>query len=67
MLRGARVAPEAGSAGVRIEQWLDLYAWLSELGDARAWAASGEAEQRLREQQAGLRKVHRTLSPGRRG
>ena len=67
VLHGAGVAPAAGPAGVRCAQWLDVYARFRQLGDERAWVVVAGAEQQLREQQAGLRKVHRTLSPGRRG
>ncbi len=62
ILRGAGVDPGAGPAGVRGEPWLDLFARYGEVGDGRAWEVVAGAEGRLREQQARLRKVHRTWS-----
>ncbi len=52
-------------ASVRFEEWLELFAaFLAHTGPAEYSAIRG-AEKRLRGQQVGLRKEHRTRAPGR--
>ena len=60
--RTAGTSLELKPAGVPFEQWLALYRAFADLADPRAWAGIAGAEARLREQQAGLQKVHRSRS-----
>ncbi len=58
--RAAGVALKMKPADVPFEQWLVLFRALAAVGGERAWAGIAGAEARLREQQAGLQKLHRT-------
>jgi 23S rRNA (adenine-N6)-dimethyltransferase len=51
---------EASPSAVSFDQWLGLYAYLKVVGSGRAVRAMAGSEQRLRRQQARLKKVHRT-------
>jgi 23S rRNA (adenine-N6)-dimethyltransferase len=50
----------AGPTMIQFEQWLALFNRFASTGDAHAWACVQGAERRLRQQQAGLQKSHRT-------
>jgi 23S rRNA (adenine-N6)-dimethyltransferase len=57
----------AGPTMIRFEQWLALFDRFAHTGDARARTCVQGAERRLRQQQAGLHKSHRTrVATGRR-
>jgi 23S rRNA (adenine-N6)-dimethyltransferase len=57
----------AGPASIRFEQWLVLFNHFARSSDVRARAYVQGADRRLRQQQAGLQKAHRTrVSIGRR-
>ena len=49
----------------RFEEWLDLFAAFRDVGGERARRAIAGAEARLRRQQAGIEKIHRTRAAGR--
>ena len=51
---------EAGPSTVSFDQWLGLYGYLKTVGSGCAVQAMAGSEQRLRRQQARLKKVHRT-------
>ena len=57
---GAGFDLERRPASVRFEEWLALFATFHHLSDERARRAVHGAEARLRRQQAGLEKMHRT-------
>ncbi len=61
------VDPGTGPAGVRVKQWLEVFARFTDVSAGRARGSVLGAEGRLRERQARLRKVHRTRAAGRRG
>ncbi len=54
------LAPADDPAAARFEQWLILFQLFKLFADARALEAVAGADARLRERQAGLRKLHRT-------
>lgn len=49
------------------ERWIELFSLLADAGDERLWITFGEAQARLRVQQAGLRKEHRSRTSDRSG
>jgi len=49
------------------ERWIELFNLLADAGDDRLWTALAEARARLRKQQAGLRKEHRSRTSERSG
>jgi 23S rRNA (adenine-N6)-dimethyltransferase len=60
LIRLARLDPRATPSMLPGTLWLLLFEHLKDAGGAEARRAVAGAEQRLRRQQAGLRKVHRT-------
>ena len=53
---------------LQFEQWLELFDYFKRMSNTRAMQVIAESEKRLRRQQAGLEKMHRTRvssSPGR--
>lgn len=50
---------------LRFEEWLGLFAAFRDLADERANRAIAGAEARLRQQQTGIEKIHRTRAAGR--
>jgi hypothetical protein len=58
--RGAGDSLKMKPADVPFEQWLALYRAFAAVADQRARDGVEGAEARLREQQAGLQKAHRT-------
>jgi len=51
---------EATPSALSFDQWLGLYGYLKTVGNAPAVQAMAGSEQRLRRQQARLKKIHRT-------
>jgi len=49
------------------ERWIELFRLLADAGDERLWCSLAEAHARLRVQQSGLRKLHRSQTSDRSG
>jgi 23S rRNA (adenine-N6)-dimethyltransferase len=63
--RAAAVDLDRRPTATPFEAWLRLFAAVRAVGDHRAWQTIEGAEARLRHQQSGLQKIHRTRSsPG---
>jgi 23S rRNA (adenine-N6)-dimethyltransferase len=60
ILRTVKLEPATGPSRVPFEQWLTLFRWYREYGRWDTQEQVLNAEQRLRRQQAGLQKSHRT-------
>lgn len=65
--RHLRLACAVTPSDLDFERWLALFHRFADTGDAALWLRMSGAEQRLRHQQAGVRKVHRTCVAARHG
>ena len=57
---GMRIEADATPTALAANQWLDLFGYFQEVATDEARRLTRGSEERLRRQQAGLRKVHRT-------
>lgn len=65
-LRQSEIAPDSTPSSISFPQWLQLYRQVARVGGAQLWQRIGGGEARLRRQQRGLSKRHRTHARGRR-
>jgi 23S rRNA (adenine-N6)-dimethyltransferase len=62
-LRLCHIEPDATPSTIAFSQWLQLFHYFARVASPQALQTIAGSERRLRHQQAGLRKLHRTRKP----